>query len=112
MWPNPQKIADLVTFTEEIFDGNIHFLYSIKLYLEALKLSKRTSMKTKYLKKKTFRDLISAIIEMRLFRGSEEQLKRLSYSQLFSAWFPLKDNAHLNKAAAESCRFVQVCMTF
>ena len=79
MWPNPQKIADLVTFTEEIFDGNIHFLYSIKLYLEALKLSKRTSMKTKYLKKKTFRDLISAIIEMRLFRDYfEDQRNNLN----------------------------------
>ena len=79
MWPNPQKIADLVTFTEEIFDGNIHFLYSIKLYLEALKLSKSTSMKTKYLKKKTFRDLISAIIEMRLFRDYfEDQRNNLN----------------------------------
>ena len=79
MWPNPLKIADLVTFTEEIFDGNIHFLYSIKLYLEELQLSKRTSMKTKHLKKKTFRDLISAIIEMRLFRDYfEDQRNNLN----------------------------------
>ena len=28
MWPNPQEIADLVTFTEEIVNGKIHFLYS------------------------------------------------------------------------------------
>ena len=28
MWPNPQKIADLVTFTEEIFNGKLHFLWS------------------------------------------------------------------------------------
>ena len=26
MWPNPQKTADLVTFTEEIFNGKYHFL--------------------------------------------------------------------------------------
>ena len=26
MWPNPQKTADLVTFTEEVLNGNLHFL--------------------------------------------------------------------------------------
>ena len=26
MWPNPQKTADLVTFTEEIHNGKLHFL--------------------------------------------------------------------------------------
>ena len=25
MWPNPQEIADLVTFTEEILNGKLHF---------------------------------------------------------------------------------------
>ena len=28
MWSNPQEIADLVTFTEEILIGKLHFLYS------------------------------------------------------------------------------------
>ena len=28
MRPNPQKTADLVTFTEEILNGKIHFLCS------------------------------------------------------------------------------------
>ena len=28
MWPNPQSPADLVTFTEEILDGKLHFLCS------------------------------------------------------------------------------------
>ena len=28
MWPNPQETADLVTFTEEIFNGKLNFLYS------------------------------------------------------------------------------------
>ena len=27
MWPNPQKTADLVTFTKEILNGNFYFLY-------------------------------------------------------------------------------------
>ena len=28
MWPNSQKIADLVKFTEEILNGKVHFLCS------------------------------------------------------------------------------------
>ena len=28
MWPNPQKTADLVTYTEEILNGKLPFLYS------------------------------------------------------------------------------------
>ena len=28
MWPNPQFSADLVTFTEEILNENVHFLWS------------------------------------------------------------------------------------
>ena len=29
MWPNPQIPADLVTFTEEIHNGKLHFLCSV-----------------------------------------------------------------------------------
>ena len=32
MWPNPQETADLVTFTEEILDGKLHFLCSVKTW--------------------------------------------------------------------------------
>ena len=28
MWPNLQEIADLVTFTKEIYNGKLHFLCS------------------------------------------------------------------------------------
>ena len=28
MWPNPRETADLVTFTEEILNGKLHFLCS------------------------------------------------------------------------------------
>ena len=31
MLPNPQETADLVTFTEEILNGKLHFLGSIVL---------------------------------------------------------------------------------
>ena len=28
MWPNPQETADLVTFTEEVLNGKLHFFHS------------------------------------------------------------------------------------
>ena len=28
MWPNPPETVDLVTFTEQIFNGELHFLWS------------------------------------------------------------------------------------
>ena len=31
MWPNPQETADLVTFTEEILHGKLHFLCSVNV---------------------------------------------------------------------------------
>ena len=35
MWPNPQFCADLVTFTEEILNGKLHFLYRVgKIFRE------------------------------------------------------------------------------
>ena len=33
MWPNPQLPEDLVTLTEEIFNGKLHFLCSVSIYL-------------------------------------------------------------------------------
>ena len=30
MWPNPQFPADLVTFTEQILNGKLHFLVQCK----------------------------------------------------------------------------------
>ena len=33
MWPNPQFPADLITFTEELLNGKIHFLSSAICYL-------------------------------------------------------------------------------
>ena len=29
MWPNPQETADLVTFTEEILNEKLRFLFSV-----------------------------------------------------------------------------------
>ena len=31
MWPNPQFPADLVTFTEEILNGKLRFLWNVAL---------------------------------------------------------------------------------
>ena len=43
MWPNPQQTPDLVTFTEEILNGKLHFLCSVcytdrNIIVEELKL--------------------------------------------------------------------------
>ena len=40
MWPNPQETSDLVTFTEEILNGELHFLCSnmiIKVTVQAIR---------------------------------------------------------------------------
>ena len=37
MWPNPQETADLVTFTEEILNGKLHFLCSDRSCMPVLK---------------------------------------------------------------------------
>ena len=31
MWPNPQEVADLVTFTKEILNGKHHFVCSVTM---------------------------------------------------------------------------------
>ena len=31
MWPNPQETAALVTFTEKVLNGKLHFLCGAKL---------------------------------------------------------------------------------
>ena len=32
MWPNPQETADLVTFTGEMLNGKLHFLYGVNKF--------------------------------------------------------------------------------
>ena len=36
MQPNPQETADLVTFTEEILNGKLHFLCSDKINIKVI----------------------------------------------------------------------------
>ena len=36
MWPNPQEPAALATFTEEILNRKLHFLYSAAKHLRTL----------------------------------------------------------------------------
>ena len=38
MWPDPQSPVDLVTFTEEILNGKLHFLCSETLFSNELKI--------------------------------------------------------------------------
>ena len=50
MWPNPQFPVDLVTFTEEILHGKLHFSCSVQhdtnLVLWDLKVISPTSQET------------------------------------------------------------------
>ena len=41
MWPNPQKTADLVTFTEEILKEKLHFLCSVSKRYKIATLAKK-----------------------------------------------------------------------
>ena len=36
MWPNPQETADLVIFTEDILNGKLHFLCSVRFSFDIL----------------------------------------------------------------------------
>ena len=42
MWPNPQEIVDLVTFTDEIFNEKSYFLWDVStnVRIEQLKITK------------------------------------------------------------------------
>ena len=40
MWPNRQETADLVTFTEEILNGKLHFLCSVRSNIFSLNEAK------------------------------------------------------------------------
>ena len=44
MWPNPQFPADLVTFTEEIFNGKLHFLCRVSCRPLAFNLIKERTL--------------------------------------------------------------------
>ena len=43
MWPNPQKTADFVTFTEKILNGKLNFLWSDRMENIASKIKKQKS---------------------------------------------------------------------
>ena len=43
MWPNPQFPTDLVTFTEEILNGKLHFLSTAVVESLFIKVAKEIS---------------------------------------------------------------------
>ena len=52
MWPLLQLPADLVTFSEEIFNGKFNFLYNVRLHLHfyiAWALTKSLHVTTKFI---------------------------------------------------------------
>ena len=48
MWPNSQETADLVTFTEEILNGKLHFLCSVEERKRKPKNEKNPNNNKKY----------------------------------------------------------------
>ena len=62
MWPNPQLPADLVTFTEEIFNGKLYFLCSA-LCLTALAYEFKETPITYFDLLSCFRFLQSRLLE-------------------------------------------------
>ena len=48
MWPNPQFPADLVTFTEEILNGKLHFLYSVYCTRNIVQYIQKTILEIRY----------------------------------------------------------------
>ena len=58
MWPNLQKSADLVIFTEEILNGKLHFLCSNEALTDQKYLTPLNFEGSAFLTKKLERDLI------------------------------------------------------
>ena len=55
---NVTKSADLVTFTERIFDGKLHFLGSVRVIIRNVKnpSPSYTAVKKKYMRGKEYHD--------------------------------------------------------
>ena len=47
MWPNPQETADLVTFSEEILTGKLHFLCSVDISKTTKTMTKTANSREK-----------------------------------------------------------------
>ena len=50
MWPNPQFSVELVTFTEEVLNGKLHFLCSESRNKEQHDVTKKGSIDTTFFK--------------------------------------------------------------
>ena len=57
MWPNPQQTVDLVTFTEEILNGELHFFVCSASYVAWLNLTMSSLRKMVTLTLKTLKHL-------------------------------------------------------
>ena len=82
MWPNPQETADLVTFTEEILNGKLHFLcippsirykdyenYWINIFLLDYLVDKKQFSREKLMNSEKLVKGISKAVNSRLFNG-------------------------------------------
>ena len=94
MWPNPQFPADLITFTEEVLNGKLHFLCSVSLWcFVKIMITKRSSHKR-------------CSIKMRVFKNS---VKFTGKHQCQSLFFN-KDVGHLFlRTPLDDCFFTNAC---
>ena len=50
MWPNPQETADIVTFTEEVLNGKLHFFVQCLLGCDCILVKKNNCKPWNFLK--------------------------------------------------------------
>ena len=62
MWPNPQEPAGLVTFTEEILNGKLQFLYSVS-YDKAKNMRLAVQRRAIYVTQKLQTEFCQVILE-------------------------------------------------
>ena len=120
MWPNPQETADLVTFTEEILNGKLHFRtvgldQGRVLYTEALRTIQLVCTQN-FPKTNIFTDplLWYANAHMRVFGG-----KKCSFFRKFcvcTKWiFPYFKKKSVHGFSLKRCACFRIflrCLTF
>ena len=86
MWPNPQFPADLVTFTEVMLNGKLHFLCSACFALKAL-IFYFSFCQLILLLKILYRDTLFAAPERYLLKSDDEENK--TYLELSECHVPI-----------------------
>ena len=92
MWPNPQFSADLVTLTEKILNGKLHFLCSVLLYSNILYID---------IKIRIFSIIYFCVTFFLLYSQQEERDFQTQYVYLL-----LKPHLHSHICCSFPCAFL------